>query len=111
MLKLDFPFIQVAARLLPSHRTLRYGDTEANEKIYWSDPNLASVLPLPTIRGNLHSALERPGCIVLTQRMARKSATKQALPIRLSESESRGCGRYASEMRNILEVYQGGRPP
>ena len=77
-LRTDFSSIEGAARLSktliaqPPIAGIRHGDVEGNERLYWADPNIFSVLPLPAVAGDLTSALERPDGIVLTRRMARK---------------------------------------
>jgi putative ABC transport system permease protein len=71
-LRLDFPAIEAVARLVPVEGAVRQGDLEATEKVYWADPNVFDVLPLPALAGDLRSALEQPNGIVLTRRLARK---------------------------------------
>jgi putative ABC transport system permease protein len=73
-LKLDYPAIEAVARLLPAPEptAIRQGELEANEKLYWADPNIFDVLPFATIAGDLRTALQQPNSIVLTRRMARK---------------------------------------
>jgi putative ABC transport system permease protein len=71
-LKLDFPSVRSVARLFPTRPTLRHGQVEAVEKVYWADPALFEVLPLPVLAGDLKTALARPDGVVLTRRMARK---------------------------------------
>lgn len=77
-LRSDFSSIESAARLSktpiaqPPIAGIRHGDVEGNERLYWADPNIFSVLPLPAVAGDLTAALERPDGIVLTRRMARK---------------------------------------
>ncbi len=72
------PEVEGAARLYnaPMFRTplagLRRGDVEAEERLYWADPNFLSVVPLPVIAGDPQSALSRPDAVVITRRMARK---------------------------------------
>jgi len=72
LLKLRFGQIQDATRLLPDTVTLRHGQIEANEQIYWADPNAFDVLPLPVLFGDLKTALRRADGIAITQSMARK---------------------------------------
>jgi putative ABC transport system permease protein len=74
-MKLDFPQIEALARLGNTFggASLRRGDVESNESgLYWADPNVFDVLPLPVFAGDLRTALDRPDGIVLTRRMARK---------------------------------------
>jgi hypothetical protein len=51
---------------------LRHGAVEAEEAIYWADPNVFDLLPLPVLHGDLASALQRPDGIVLPKTMAEK---------------------------------------
>jgi putative ABC transport system permease protein len=71
-LKLDFPQVRSTARLVDGHPTLRRGQVEAVETVYWADPAVFDVLPLPALAGDLKTALARPDALVLTRRMARK---------------------------------------
>jgi putative ABC transport system permease protein len=71
-MKDDFPAVQAIARLMPSERSLRRGQVEANERIYWADSNFLTVLPLKVIAGDPRLALTQPDSIVLTRRRARK---------------------------------------
>ncbi|MHB1206717.1 MAG: ABC transporter permease, partial [Rhodospirillaceae bacterium] len=74
--KLDFPDVQAVARLSHPHVdgriSLRHGDVEGAELVYWADPVLAEVLPMPVVAGNLAAALNSSTGIALTRRMARK---------------------------------------
>jgi len=58
---------------------LRAGDVEAREQIYWGDPGVFDVLPLPVFAGNLEAALRRPDGIVLTRSVARKYFGRDAV--------------------------------
>jgi putative ABC transport system permease protein len=71
-LKEDLPSIKAVARIRPMPIAVRNGAVEGNEQIYWADPDLFEVLPLPTIAGNLNEALRRPDGVVVSQRLARK---------------------------------------
>src|SRR6185312_3334128 len=71
-LKLDFPQVRSTARLAVGHPTLRHGQVAAVETLYWADPDLFQVLPLPVLHGDPKTALARPDRVVLTRRMARK---------------------------------------
>jgi putative ABC transport system permease protein len=72
----DFSSVESVAKLVDGdarHQdgeySLRHNDVEANEKIYWADPNIFDVLPLPVFA---KMALQRPDGIVLTRSIARK---------------------------------------
>ena len=71
-LRQNVPEIAAVARMMPQDWTVRRGDVEANETIYWSDASLFSVLPMPAVAGDPATALAQPNSIVLTRSMARK---------------------------------------
>jgi putative ABC transport system permease protein len=71
-LKADLPQISAVGRLQAETRTLHHGDVIGKETVYWADPEIFDVLPLPTLAGELRNALESPDGLVLTRRMARK---------------------------------------
>ena len=74
-LALDFPQIEAVARLSPAYfpPTVRRGDVTAGEqKLFWGDPGLFGVLPLPVVAGDLTHALDTPDSVVLTRAIARK---------------------------------------
>ncbi len=80
VLQLNVPEIEGAARLeLPpanaageSLARLKRGEITADEVIYWADPNVFAVLPLPAFKGDLAKALSQPDGIVLPRSAARK---------------------------------------
>jgi putative ABC transport system permease protein len=72
LLKLDFPAIETIARLTPNEHTVRRGEFEVNERVYWADPTLFEVLPLPVRSGTLQGALEAPDSLVISRRVAEK---------------------------------------
>ncbi|HWT11725.1 MAG TPA: ABC transporter permease [Allosphingosinicella sp.] len=71
-LRLDVPEIAAVARMMPQDWTVRRGDFESNETVYWADSTLFSVLPMAAIAGDPATGLDEPNSIVLTQSMARK---------------------------------------
>jgi len=71
-LALRFSEIQAMTRLFSDTATLRHQNIEASEWVYWADPNAFEVLPLPTLAGDLRTALARPDTIVLPRSIARK---------------------------------------
>ena len=48
-MELDLPQIESIARMMPQHWTIRRGEVESNETIYWADPSLFSVLPMHAV--------------------------------------------------------------
>ncbi|HEX8216552.1 MAG TPA: ABC transporter permease, partial [Allosphingosinicella sp.] len=71
-LALDVPEIASVARMMPQDWTVRRGEVESNETIYWADASFFTVLPMQSIAGDPRTALRAPGSVVLTQSMARK---------------------------------------
>jgi len=74
-LRLEFPEIAQVARLSPPGfpATLRRGDfSAAEEHLFWADPNFFAVLPLPTVAGDLATALAASDGVVITRAIARK---------------------------------------
>ena len=66
-LKLEFPQIQMVARLQRTQFGMRRGDIETIEaQSYWADPDIFKLLPLTPIAGDLSNALRQPYGIVLT---------------------------------------------
>jgi len=49
---------------------LKHDQIIASERIYWADPNIFAVLPLPVFSGDLATALSRPDGIVLPRNIA-----------------------------------------
>lgn len=71
-LKLDYPQVRNAARLLNETHSLRRGSIEFNETVYWADPAIFDVLRLPTLHARGGGLLTEPTAIVITQSVARK---------------------------------------
>jgi putative ABC transport system permease protein len=72
LLKLNAPQIEAVSRIASAEVRLRHGQTRAKETVYWADPNLFDLLPLPVYAGELRQALQRPDGIVLTRSIAEK---------------------------------------
>lgn len=78
-LKLAAPEIEAIARLSYTESfigdaplTLQAGNVTGQEMLYWADPSVFNVLPLPALHGDLSTALSRPDGIVLPRAMARR---------------------------------------
>ncbi|WP_431851893.1 ABC transporter permease, partial [Allosphingosinicella sp.] len=71
-LRTDVPEIAAVARMMPQDWTVRRGDFESNETVYWADSSLFTVLPMAAVAGDPATALDEPNSIVLTRRMALK---------------------------------------
>jgi len=75
LLKQDFPEIEATTRLVPADggsNNIRHGNIEFAEKVWWAEPNLFDLLKLPSIAGDLTTALQAPDGVVLSRSMARK---------------------------------------
>jgi putative ABC transport system permease protein len=74
-LRLALPTAASVARLKQGLLTLRHRSTDAgvSERAFaWADPDIFKVFPLPVLAGDLQSALQQPGTVVITRNMARK---------------------------------------
>ncbi|HKU12978.1 MAG TPA: FtsX-like permease family protein [Steroidobacteraceae bacterium] len=71
-LRARVPASVLIARLLPEEHTVRRGEIENNEVVNFADEQFFSVLRMPTVAGNLATALQRPDGLVLTASAARK---------------------------------------
>jgi putative ABC transport system permease protein len=72
-LKLDFPAIDMTARLVRMPIALRHGDVESSvSEAYWADADFFRLFPMKTIAGDPGSGLSRPDGIVLTRKIARR---------------------------------------
>jgi len=67
-----FAAIEAVTRVSLQDVRLKHGVVEAHESIYWADPNVFEVLRLPTLAGDLQTALRQPDSIVVTRAVARK---------------------------------------
>jgi putative ABC transport system permease protein len=67
-----FAAIEAITRVSLQEVRLKRGGVEAQENIYWADPNVFDVLHFPTLAGNLQTALRQPDSIVVTRSAARK---------------------------------------
>src|SRR6185437_12977398 len=64
--------VEGVTRASRSDVMLHRGQVESREAIYWADPNVFEVLPLPAVAGDLRTALHQPDSIVLTRSKARE---------------------------------------
>jgi putative ABC transport system permease protein len=73
LMKLDFPQVEAAARMMRDAPILRQGRIQAEEDdFFWADPDLLDLLRLPAVAGDPRTALRSPDALVLTRAMARK---------------------------------------
>jgi|HubBroStandDraft_6_1064221.scaffolds.fasta_scaffold30611_3 putative ABC transport system permease protein len=74
-LSAHFTQIQTAARIIPADSPphIRRGPVEADEtEFLWVDPSFFDVVPLPSLAGDLRTALTTPDTVVLTRSASRK---------------------------------------
>lgn len=73
-MKADFPTVRDVARLsfYGDQATLRRGEVEGRDMLFFADPNFFTFLPMPVVAGDLGTALQRPDGIVLTRKLAQK---------------------------------------
>jgi putative ABC transport system permease protein len=72
VLKLNLPQIRAVTRIAAADVHLRHDQVQAQERLYWADPNAFELLRIPVFAGNLDAALNRPDGIVLTRSIAEK---------------------------------------
>jgi putative ABC transport system permease protein len=129
VLKNDFPSIQAVARIRPMPIAARNGEVEDNETIYWADPDLFEVMPLPTIAGDLRNALRRPDGVVLSRRLATKyfgredvvgarleldrqtAMTVMAVIENLPPNTHLESGLFGSSLAQMSYIYQADQQP
>lgn len=68
--KADLPNAETVARLISSEWPLLTLRKKMRGQFYWADPNIFEILKLPVAQGDLRTALNEPGSVVLTERMA-----------------------------------------
>lgn len=66
------PQVLETARLEHDMVWFRHGQLANKESVYWADPNIFHLVPLPVLYGNLAAALARPDSVVLPVSIARK---------------------------------------
>jgi putative ABC transport system permease protein len=71
-LRQRFAAVEAITRLAPVEVRLKHDLIEAQEQIYWAEPNVFELLRFPTLAGDLQTALQRPDSIVITRSVARK---------------------------------------
>jgi putative ABC transport system permease protein len=74
-LKAAFPGAAATARLMEDFPGIRHrsADTPYAERGFaWADPDIFKVFPLPVLAGDLGSALQQPGAVVITRSAARR---------------------------------------
>jgi putative ABC transport system permease protein len=68
----QFPQVEGVSRVLDTTMHVEYGRQKSTEAIYWADPNLPAVLPLPGYAGDVAAALRTADSLVLSRSYARR---------------------------------------
>lgn len=72
LIKNNIPEVESVTRLFPHRSPIQHGTIKASDTVYFADPNVFDVLPLPVLRGNLRTALRRADTVVMSLSAARK---------------------------------------
>ncbi|MEO6080825.1 MAG: ABC transporter permease [Steroidobacteraceae bacterium] len=112
------PEVEAVARLKPTSLSIGRGDVEFTEELFWADPDFFSVLPMQIWSGDLRTALNDPGSVVVTRRIARKYfGTEDAIGKTLSIRRQRTLIVTAvlddppSNTHLAAEIFASGRAP
>lgn len=71
-MKLDFPEVEAITRLSPGAASLRHGDIDISNAMYWADPNFFRIFPMKVVAGDPNEALSRADSLVVTRKIARR---------------------------------------
>jgi putative ABC transport system permease protein len=71
-LRENFPQVAGVSRVLDATMHVQYGRQRSTETIYWADPSLPEVLPLPAYAGDIAAALRTADSVVLSRSYARR---------------------------------------
>ncbi len=71
-LKLDYPEVELSARIVGDFPSVRRGNLEFQENVYSADPDFFRMMPFPALAGNLETALDSPDGLVITRAIAQK---------------------------------------
>jgi putative ABC transport system permease protein len=77
-LRQQFPQVESTSRVLIERMGIEIGNRKSTEAVYWADPNLPEVLPLPAYAGDVGAALRTPGGLVLSRSYARRFFGREA---------------------------------
>jgi len=70
--KTDYPDVEMIARVVVQFPSVRRGEIEYGEGIYFADPDFFRMMPFPTLAGNLATALDAPDGLVITPTIAHR---------------------------------------
>jgi putative ABC transport system permease protein len=71
-LKTDYPEVAMTARIAVNWTSVKRGEIENPEGIFFADPDFFRMMPFPTVAGNLATALDSPDGLVITRAYARR---------------------------------------
>jgi putative ABC transport system permease protein len=70
--KTDYPDVAMIARVVVQFVSVRRGEVERPEGIFFVHPDFFRMMPFPTVAGNLATALDAPDGLVITRAIARR---------------------------------------
>jgi len=90
-LKLDYPEVEMSARIIGQFPSVRRGNTEFQENVFSADADFFRIMPFPTLAGDLATALDSPDGLVITRGIMQKyfgdeDAIGQTLELNRNES-------------------------
>jgi len=101
-MKLNFPDIDQATRLVPTAARLRHGDIQGSVKgAYWAEPNFFELFPAKAIAGDLRDALNQPDGLVLTRSVARRFFGREAVVGETIELDGQHVMRVAAVVEDL----------
>ena len=71
-LKMDYPEIEMTARVVVQFPSVRRGENEYAEGIFFADPDFFRMMPFATVSGDPATALDAPDGLVITPLIARR---------------------------------------
>lgn len=71
-LKTDYPEVEKTARIAVQYASVRRGEIEHPEGIFFADPDFFRMLPFPAAAGDPATALDAPDGLVITRAIARR---------------------------------------
>ena len=71
-LKTDYPEVAMTARVSVQYASVRRGELEIPEGIFFADPDFFRMMPFPAVAGDLAAALDAPDGLVITRAIARR---------------------------------------
>jgi putative ABC transport system permease protein len=71
-LELDYPEVEMSARIVGDFPSVRRGNLEFQENVFSADADFFRMMPFPALAGDLSTALDSPDGLVITRAIAQK---------------------------------------